>query len=156
MNQLWGMAAKASFPTRVRRRVIQHIAGKILLPGGDQPEKGPLLYVDEHAQMRRAQWQDALGVTVRLGGDLFGVACLVGLSVPVLGVKPIAAQIATQVANVFVLPLVIGGIIYLVNQKQTMGPHRAGVLLNVGLAAAFVFSCVISYTGMIALMETFF
>ena len=54
---------------------------------------------------------------------------------PVLGANPIAAQIATQVANVFVLPLVIGGIIYLVNQKQIMGPHRAGVLLNVGLAA---------------------
>ncbi len=85
---------------------------------------------------------------------LCGVACLVGLSVPVLGVNPIAAQIATQVANVFVLPLVIGGIIYLVNQKQTMGRYRAGVLLNLGLTAAFVFSCVISYTGVLVLLET--
>ncbi|MEA1950848.1 MAG: divalent metal cation transporter, partial [Planctomycetota bacterium] len=85
---------------------------------------------------------------------LCGVACLVGLTVPVLGANPIAAQIATQVAGVFVLPLVIGGIIYLVNQKQAMGPHRAGVLLNVGLTAAFVFSCVISYTGLLVLLET--
>jgi len=86
---------------------------------------------------------------------LCGVACLVGLSVPVLGANPIAAQIVTQVANVFVLPLVIGGIIYLVNQKH-MGRHRAGVLLNFGLVAAFVFSCIISYTGVLALKETFF
>ena len=87
---------------------------------------------------------------------LCGVACLVGLSVPALGANPIAAQIATQVANVFVLPLVVGSIIYLLNQKQTMGPHRAGVLLNLGLLAAFVFSCIISYTAVTALSETLF
>lgn len=33
-------------------------------------------------------------------------------------------------------------------------PHHAGVLLNMGLASAFVFSYVISYTGVIALLET--
>jgi manganese transport protein len=87
---------------------------------------------------------------------LCGVACLMGLGVPILGANPIAAQIATQVANVFVLPLVIGGIIYLVNQKHAMGPHRAGVVLNAGLAAALVFSCVISYTGVLVLVEMFF
>lgn len=82
---------------------------------------------------------------------LAGVACVVGLTVPVLGANPILAQIATQVANVFVLPLVIAGITYLINRKETMGPHRAGPLLNLGLAAAFVFSCVISWTGIVAL-----
>ncbi|MEO0331656.1 MAG: Nramp family divalent metal transporter, partial [Bacteroidota bacterium] len=35
---------------------------------------------------------------------LTGIACVVGLSVPILGANPIAAQIATQVAAVFVLP----------------------------------------------------
>ncbi len=47
---------------------------------------------------------------------LTGVAALFGLVVPILGANPIVAQIATQVANVFVLPMVIGAIAYLVNR----------------------------------------
>jgi Mn2+/Fe2+ NRAMP family transporter len=49
------------------------------------------------------------------------VACVFGLTVPVMGANPIVAQIATQVASVFVLPLVIGGIFFLVNNKSLMG-----------------------------------
>jgi len=86
---------------------------------------------------------------------LAGVACLFGLIVPVFGANPIAAQIATQVAGVFVLPLVILGITYLVNRRDIMGEHRAGVLLNAGLLSAFVFSCLISFTGVLALIEFF-
>ena len=83
------------------------------------------------------------------------VACIVGLSVPILGANPIVAQIATQVANVFVLPLAIGGIFYLVNRKKTMGEHKAGWLLNTGMALAFVFSIIISYIGFVALQSFF-
>ena len=84
---------------------------------------------------------------------LSAVACVVGLSVPVLGANPIAAQIATQVANVFVLPLVIGGIFYLLNQKDVMGAHKPGILFNIGLLLAFGFSLIISYIGFQALRE---
>ncbi len=84
---------------------------------------------------------------------LTGIACLVGLTVPVLGANPIFAQILTQVAAVFVLPLVIACMLYLINQKQLMGIHKAGVWLNIGLIAALVFACAISYTGYLALME---
>lgn len=105
----------------------------------------PLLVADY-----RAGTLDTRSRTFRI---LAGIACVFGLTVPVLGANPIGAQIATQVANVFVLPVVIGGITYLVNRKDLMGPHRAGVLLNVGLVAAFVFSCLISYTGIVALKE---
>lgn len=84
---------------------------------------------------------------------LTGVACVVGLTVPVLGANPIFAQILTQVAAVFVLPLVIACILYLVNQKVLMGTHRAGVWLNMGLITAFIFACIISYTGALALIE---
>jgi len=86
---------------------------------------------------------------------LTGIACVFGLIVPVFGANPIAAQIATQVANVFVLPVVILGIAYLVNNRSYMGDHRAGPLLNTGMFAAFVFACVISYTGILALIEFF-
>lgn len=82
------------------------------------------------------------------------VACVIGLTVPVFGANPIAAQIATQVAQVFVLPLVVGGILYLVNRKALLGEHRAGLLLNIGLVSAFGFSIVMSYTAVTALIET--
>ncbi|WP_114748166.1 Nramp family divalent metal transporter [Pleomorphovibrio marinus] len=84
---------------------------------------------------------------------LTGVASLVGLTVPVLGANPIFAQILTQVAAVFVLPLVIGCILYLINRKDLMGTYRAGWKMNLGLSAAFGFSIVISYTAAVALIE---
>ncbi len=79
------------------------------------------------------------------------VAALVGLTIPVLGFNPILAQVATQVANVFVLPLVSGLMIILINNKKEMGAHRPGIFLNIGLAFAFLFSCIIAYNGIIAL-----
>lgn len=85
--------------------------------------------------------------------SLAAVACLIGLIVPILGVNPIMAQIATQVANVFILPIVIGGIIFLINKKSLMGEHRASLLLNIALFTALVFSLLISYTGILGLRE---
>jgi len=80
---------------------------------------------------------------------------LVGLTVPILGANPIAAQIATQVVNVFVLPLVIGGIMYIVNQKKLMGVHRAGLWLNAGMILALIFACIISYIGILEIIHSF-
>ncbi len=84
---------------------------------------------------------------------LAGLACIIGLTVPILGANPIAAQIVTQITGVFVLPLVIGSIFFTVNNKKSMGEHSAGFLLNAGILAAFIFSCVMSYTAFQAVME---
>lgn len=86
---------------------------------------------------------------------LTAIAALFGLTIPILGANPIVAQVATQVANVFVLPLVIGAVIVLVNNKSDMGENKAGILLNIGLACALIFSCFIAYNGVIALYELF-
>ena len=86
---------------------------------------------------------------------LAGAACLVGLCVPVLGANPIKAQILTQVFNVFVLPLVIIGIILLVNNGKLMGEHRAGWVLNTGMILALIFAGIISYNGAVAIIENF-
>ena len=86
---------------------------------------------------------------------LGALACLVGLVVPVFGANPIMAQIATQVASVFILPVVIGGIIVLINRKSLMGEHRAGLFLNMALFAALAFSFVISYKGILGLNDFF-
>ena len=86
---------------------------------------------------------------------LTGIACLIGLTVPVLGVNPIKAQILTQVFNVFILPLVIIGIMILINKKSLMGQHKAGILLNTGMGLALIFACIISYNGVIAIVNNF-
>lgn len=84
---------------------------------------------------------------------LTGIACLMGLTVPVLGVNPINAQILTQVFNVFVLPIVIGGMMILINKKDLMGEHKAGLGLNLGMGAALVFATIISYNGVVAIFN---
>jgi len=86
---------------------------------------------------------------------LTGLACIIGLTVPVFGVNPIQAQLLTQVFNVFVLPLVIIGIMILINKKELMGEQKAGLPLNLGMSAALIFACIISFNGVIAIMEKF-
>jgi Mn2+/Fe2+ NRAMP family transporter len=84
---------------------------------------------------------------------LAGIACIIGMVVPVFGANPITMQILGQVFNVFVLPLVILGIIILMNNRKLMGEYKATLLLNVGLFLALIFSIVISYNGVIAIIE---
>ncbi|MGI9545701.1 MAG: Nramp family divalent metal transporter [Flavobacteriaceae bacterium] len=82
-------------------------------------------------------------------------ACLFALIVPIFGANPIEMQILSQVFNVFVLPLVILAIIILVNNKAVMKKYKAGFGLTLGLVIAFLFSCIISYNGTLALMSYF-
>tara|TARA_R110002050_G_scaffold223338_1_gene359136 strand:- start:56928 stop:58208 length:1281 start_codon:yes stop_codon:yes gene_type:complete len=83
-------------------------------------------------------------------------ASLFALIVPIYGANPIEMQILSQVFNVFVLPLVILGIMLLINNKKLMKEYKAGVLLNIGLFAALFFSFVISYNGVIAIIEQYY
>ena len=105
----------------------------------------PILYSDYKG--------DKLDLKTRHFRVLTAIASMIGLTVPILGSNPIVAQIATQVVNVFILPVVVGSIIVLINRKNLMGEHRAGIALNAGLITAFVFSCIISYTGVLALID---
>ena len=82
-------------------------------------------------------------------------ACLFALIVPVFGANPIEMQIISQVLNVFVLPLVIVGIMLLINNKKIMKEFKTSIYINLGLIAAFFFACVISYNGVIALFNYF-
>ena len=83
------------------------------------------------------------------------IACLVALIVPLFGANPIEMQILSQVFNVFVLPIVVLGIILMVNNKKVMKGYKTSLLVNVGLVAALFFSCIISYNGVLALMDYF-
>ena len=83
------------------------------------------------------------------------IACLVALIVPVFGANPIEMQILSQVFNVFVLPIVVLGIILMVNNKKVMKGYKTGLWVNIGLFAALFFSLIISYNGVLALLDYF-
>jgi Mn2+/Fe2+ NRAMP family transporter len=87
---------------------------------------------------------------------LTALACAVGLAGPIIGdqLLPIH-RAASQVAQVFVLPLVVGGVFLLLNRDELMGGHKAGFWLNAGLLAAFGFSLVVSWLGLTALGRRF-
>lgn len=83
------------------------------------------------------------------------IACLVALIVPIFGANPIEIQILSQVFNVFVLPMVIYGIIRILQNETVMKNYETGLGVKVGLYAAFVFSCVVSYNGILGILEYF-
>ena len=98
-------------------------------------------------------WKDG---RMETNTPLFRVICLVaalwGLVVPLIGSNPVTVTVAVQVSNVFVLPLAVAAIMFLVNRRSVMGEHRAGWLMNVLLSAAFAFSAATAVAGMKALL----
>jgi Mn2+/Fe2+ NRAMP family transporter len=83
------------------------------------------------------------------------IACLVALIGPAFGANPIEIQILSQVFNVFVLPIVILGIILMLSNKKVMKDYKTSLGVYIGLYAALFFSLVISYNGVVALLDYF-
>jgi len=78
---------------------------------------------------------------------------IVALIVPVIGANSIQMQTLSQVFNVSVLPILMPGIILLVNNKKIISQYKASLWINNGLLSAMFFSCLISYNGVMALPE---
>ncbi|MEL0650632.1 Nramp family divalent metal transporter [Algibacter sp. TI.3.09] len=83
------------------------------------------------------------------------VACMVALIGPAFGANPIEIQILSQVFNVFVLPIVVFGIILMLSSKKVMKDYKTSLGVYIGLYAALFFSLLISYNGIVALLEYF-
>lgn len=83
------------------------------------------------------------------------VACFVALIVPIFGANPIQMQILSQVFNVFILPAVIIGIILICRNSTAMNGHKTNILVSISLYAALFFSLVISYNGILGILELF-
>jgi len=83
-------------------------------------------------------------------------ACVVGLTGPVWGewLLPLH-RLASQLAQIFVLPLVVAGIFVLLNRADLMGAQRAGLWLNAGLLTTLAFSLLVAGRGIIALESRF-
>ena len=83
------------------------------------------------------------------------IASVIGLTIPIFGANPIDGQILSQVFNVFVLPLVIIGIIIILNAKAFSSKHKTSLWINLSLVASLIFSLVISYNGIQAIIDYF-
>ena len=83
------------------------------------------------------------------------IACLVSLIGPAFGANPIEIQILSQVFNVFVLPVVILGIICMLSSKKVMKDYKTSTGIYIGMYSALLFSLIISYNGVIALLNYF-
>jgi len=83
------------------------------------------------------------------------IACLVALIVPIFGANPIEMQILSQVFNVFVLPAVIIGIMLMIRKKDIMKGYKTNLFIYISLFAALFFSLVISYNGVLGILEYF-
>ena len=84
-----------------------------------------------------------------------GIACLVALIGPAFNANPIEIQLLSQVFNVFVLPIVILGIILLLQNKNTMKTFKTSNGVYACLYAALLFSLIISFNGILAILEYF-
>lgn len=82
-------------------------------------------------------------------------ACLVALIVPIFGANPIQMQILSQVFNVFILPAVIIGIMIVIRNDKLMKGHKINMLVTMSLYASLFFSLVISYNGILGIIELF-
>lgn len=83
------------------------------------------------------------------------LASIVALMGPAFGGNPIQIQILSQVFNVFVLPIVVLGIILMLSNKKVMKDYKTSLAVYIGMYAALFFSLVISYNGVIAILEFF-
>ena len=94
-----------------------------------------------------------LDTTSRQFRIITAVACVVALIGPAFGANPIEIQILSQVFNVFVLPLVVLGIILMLSNKKIMKDYKTSLAVYIGMYAALFFSLVISYNGILALLD---
>lgn len=94
-----------------------------------------------------------LDTTSRQFRIITAVASVVALIGPAFGANPIEIQILSQVFNVFVLPLVVLGIILMLSNKKIMKDYKTSLSVYIGMYAALFFSLVISYNGILALLD---
>ena len=85
-----------------------------------------------------------------------GIAILFGLIVPVFKFKPVFVMLVSQAFQVFLLPIVVLTIIYLINRKDLMkNIYIPSIYMNIRLWIVFLFTLVISYQAVTGLIESF-
>ena len=86
---------------------------------------------------------------------LAGLGLLAGLTVPVLGGRPVWIMICVTALQTTMMPIVSFAILFLANNRKLMGEHRAGPLLNLGLVALCLFSIASACMGVAGILKIF-
>jgi manganese transport protein len=79
-----------------------------------------------------------------------------GLLIPLFGGKPVAIMIASQAVSPLVMPVLIGSLFYLINNKKIVGNYNPGLIINTAILLTFVFSvfmAVISFQGFTSIFK---
>jgi manganese transport protein len=84
---------------------------------------------------------------------LGAIGILLGLTIPVFGGRPVFIMIASQAFQALLMPLVTITIIIFLNRSNAIREHKAGWLLNIGCTATFIFSLVMTYSGIVGLID---
>ncbi len=79
---------------------------------------------------------------------------LIVLAAPFIKTKPVSLMIITMALLAIVLPLSTISITVLLNQKN-MGSHKNSFWMNIGCGCAILFSIIMSYYGIVGLLEYF-
>ena len=85
-----------------------------------------------------------------------GLGLLTGLTVPILGLRPVWIMIGVTAFQTTMMPIVSLAILVLINNKKLMGDYRAGLWLNLGIFATLIFSLSAAYMGIVGLIDSFF
>ena len=70
-----------------------------------------------------------------------------GLIVPLFGGKPVIIMIASQAVSPLIMPILVGMLFYLLNNKKVTGGYKPGWFLNSAIVLTFIFSLFMSFVG---------
>jgi manganese transport protein len=80
------------------------------------------------------------------------VISLLGLVVPVFGMRPVLVLIVSQALQSVILPLTIGCILYLGNRKDLMGEFKNKLTMDIVLGILLILSTFTTYKGIIGVI----
>ncbi len=80
------------------------------------------------------------------------IGLMIALTGPFIHTKPVFLMIMTMALLAIILPLSTISIFVLLNQKH-LGKHKNSILMNIACISAIIFSVIMSYFGVIGLMD---
>jgi len=83
------------------------------------------------------------------------LSLLAGLTVPILGGRPVWVMIGSTAFQSTLMPIVTLGMFFLINNKKLMGEHTPGFWLNAGIVSTIIFGFATGLMGIIGLIRTF-
>ncbi|MBA7576541.1 hypothetical protein ES708_18382 [subsurface metagenome] len=83
------------------------------------------------------------------------LSLLAGLTVPILGGRPVWVMIGSTAFQATLMPIVTLAMFFLINNKKLMGKHTPGIWMNAGIIATIIFGFATGYMGIIGLIQTF-